>query len=63
MPRTANETKQSQFRLATDTLDHLDQIAAWLRETTGLPATRANAVRWAAQEGAKKISKKIQKQG
>lgn len=55
-----------QFRLADDTLADLDRIAAHLRQTTGLRASRADAVRLAAREyagrlaprGEKKIPKK-----
>jgi hypothetical protein len=59
VPRTANETKQSQFRLSPATLAQLDGVAAWLRDTTGLDATRSDAIRYLAREGAKKNSQKI----
>lgn len=58
MPRTANETVQRQFRLKPETVADLDAIAAHLTATTGIEHSRTDAVRWAAREAAKKISKK-----
>jgi hypothetical protein len=61
MPRTENETRQSQFRLLAETITDLDLIAAHLAAQTGLRATRAAAVRYAAREVAKKIRKNLGK--
>jgi hypothetical protein len=58
MPRTANETKQSQFRLSMETLSQLDQIAKWLKKETGIDATRSDVIRYLAHDGLKKIPKK-----
>ena len=58
MPRTENETKQSQFRLSRETLAELDTIADWLSSTSGRPPTRTDAIRYAAKEMAKRAKKR-----
>lgn len=61
MPRTPNETIQSQFRLEADTLDDLDIIADWLSLTHGVKPTRANAIRHAARITARMVQNKSAK--
>ena len=58
MPRTANETVPSQFRLERPILEDLDLIRAWLEKDRGGKQSRTDAVRFAAREAAKKIRKK-----
>lgn len=58
MPRTANETIPSQFRLRPETLADLDTIAAHLAEATGRASTRTDAVRYAARQAASQLRKK-----
>lgn len=61
MNRTKNETVPRQFRLKAETLAELDAIAASLSETTGVEHSRSDAIRFAARQTAKKISKKSSK--
>ena len=49
-PRTANETMPRQFRLGDEALADLDEIAAWLAETTCQPSNRTAAIRYAARQ-------------
>ena len=42
-------TTPSQFRLSPETIAALDRIAAKLTEDTGIPASRTDAVRFAAR--------------
>lgn len=56
--RTPGETVPTQYRLRPETLADLDAIAAHLTDLTGRANTRTDAVRFAARETAKKISKK-----
>jgi hypothetical protein len=58
MPRTPNETVPRQFRLRTETLDDLDAIARWLSDEQGAPRSRADAIRYAARQIARKIPQK-----
>ncbi len=56
--RSPNETVPTQFRLKRDALDDLDAIAAHLAETTGMPVSRADALRSLIKQAKKKIPKK-----
>lgn len=57
--RTPGETVPTQFRLKEDTLSDLDMIRKWLADTTGNSNTsRADAVRYAVREIARKLSRK-----
>lgn len=53
-----NPTPPRQFRLEATTLADLDRIKAWLEAERGCKQSRADAVRFAAREAAKKIRKK-----
>lgn len=61
MPRTPNETYQSQFRLDEQAKADIRLIAEWLRDQNGVKPTGANAVRYALREAAKKISRILAK--
>ncbi len=56
--RTPGETVPTQYRLEPETLADLDIVAAELPSLTGMAATRTNAIRHLARQGAKKILKK-----
>lgn len=58
MARTKNETVPTQFRLKADTLADLDLIAVALSRDTGIEHSRTDAVRAAARDMAKKLSRK-----
>ena len=58
---TTNHTTPSQFRLPDDTLADLDLIKAWLESEHGQPATRTNAIRYAARQICLQIQKKKKK--
>jgi hypothetical protein len=60
MARTPNETIPTQFRLADETLADLDTIVTWLA-AQGLPHSRADAVRYAARDLARRLRKKERK--
>jgi hypothetical protein len=53
-----NPTPPRQFRLEPSTMADLDAIRAWLESERGCKQSRADAVRYAAREAAKKIQKK-----
>ena len=55
--RTPGETVPRQFRLKAATLDDLDAIAAHLARTTGLGASRADAIRYAARRVAANLGR------
>ena len=50
--RGPNKTVPRQFRLGDETLDHLDEIAAFLvdDDPDHKPVSRAEAIRWAARK-------------
>jgi hypothetical protein len=47
--RWPNETIPRQFRLGQETLEELDRIAEHIKQDTGVPASRADAIRYAAR--------------
>ena len=58
MTRETNATPPRQFRLEPSVLADLDLIRDWLTRERGGKASRADAVRFAARQAAKKIQKK-----
>jgi len=58
---SSNATPPRQFRLEPSVLADLDLIQRWLKQERGGKQSRADAVRFAAREAAKKIQKKTEK--
>ena len=56
--KNGTTTTPKQFRLSPDTIADLERIKKWLADN-GHGATRSDAVRYAAREIAKKISKSV----
>jgi hypothetical protein len=56
--RTPGETVPRQFRLKSETLADLDEIAEHLTRTTGIAASRTDALRYAARQTADSLPQK-----